>query len=295
MNGFTKRLVQSCVFIAFFINGQIPEFRPFRPGVSLIAGIKATIAQINREIDGIEYEAVGIPTLKDDLARANRELSQAKTRLGIAFLEMQIAALENQFDGFALRFFKSAQVDGVFLYNSLMEKIGALYNNPQIQNKILALIRMQYEVAQKKAQGIKKNAMQIELDRIARYKQEIIKIAQKSLGDIIQLGEQINIMTLDDQRGLKTIKKQIDLIKKQLDLLLENQSIKSKLEPYEKKVKKINKEISNLLAMRFTDDRLIKIENERNRMQQYKLLLEFLRNPASIQEVTAQKLLGDRF
>ncbi len=290
----TKKTLVLGLFLAAHAWCSIEEFRPFRPGVALIAGIKGSIAQLTNEISKMEYEAVGVPTLKDDLAKAHQDLANIKTKLGISFLEMQILALENQFDGFALRFFKTAQVDGVFLYNSLAEKISNIYNNPDIKQRVESIIRLQHEVATARSNGAQDTSLQVNIDRIARYKNEIQQRVELAIGDIRQLGIQINIMTRDDQRGLNTIKNQISMVKQQLNAKLSNEAIKTQLAPFEQKIDTIHQHMNALLDLKFTDDRLILIEKYKNKIQQYDLLLHFLRDPSSIQNVTASEILGEK-
>lgn len=244
---------------------QADEFRPYRPAIVAIGGTKSAIAALQNEIDKLESEAVGVPSLKEELAQAKAQLAGVKNNLGISYLEQQQAALKAQFDGFAQRFFKTAQVDDNFMYYLLNGKISDLQSNPEITRKLNKILQLKREIAEQLKEGIK---------------------------DIVELGQQINLMTADDQRGLATIKTQLASIQQRITVQSLSENARSQLEPLQQKINLIQQKINDLLALRFTDDRLNMIARYKNRMRQYQLLLEYLRDPAIIPLTTEEQILA---
>lgn len=241
------------------------EFRPYRPAIVLMGGIKSAIAALDTEINRLEAEAVGVPTLKDDLAEAKAQLAQAKNNLGIGALEAQQNSLKQQFDGFAQRFFKDTQIEDTFLYYSLNERITDILNDPEIKRKLRAIVNLKREIG----------------ERIT-----------KALKDINTLGQQINLMTRNDQRGLLAIKTQLAFIQQQLSVKMLSDLAQAQMNPYEQKITAIQGKIDRQLALHFTDDRLNLIRQYKNRMRQYELLLEYLRDPSIIPLTTEDKILA---
>lgn len=241
------------------------EFRPYRPAIVLMGGIKSAIAALDSEINRLESEAVGVPSLKDDLADARAKLAQAKNGLGITALEGQQAALKEQFDGFAQRFFKSSQIENTFLYYSLNERITDILNDPEIKRKLDAIIRLKREIGERITKAIK---------------------------DINEIGQQINLMTRDDQRGLNAIKTQLAFIQQQLSMKLLSEVAQQQINPIQQKITAIQSKIDEQLALHFTDDRLNLIRQYRNRMRQYELLLDYLRDPSIIPLTTEDKIIA---
>jgi len=261
---FKKSLCGLAVCLFITNHAEVPEFRPFRPGVVLIGGIKAAIAGLEHEINRLESEAVGVPTLKEKLGQQNQELANIKNSLGISYLEAQQQSLKGQFDGFAQRFFETAQIDGIFLYNSVSEKIALVINDPEVLQKIRTITRLKREVR----------------DRLTTV-----------VGEVNELGQQINIMTRDNQRGLNTIKSQLAMIQQQLSIKLLSQEAHRQMDPVVEKISDTQQKIDGLLSLRFTDDRLNLIQIYRNRIQQYQLLLDYLRDPSVIPLTTEDKIL----
>jgi len=241
------------------------EFRPYRPAIVLMGGIKSAIAALDSEINRLEGEAVGVPSLKEDLSDAKAKLAQAKNSLGISPLEAQQNSLKGQFDGFAQRFFKDTQIEDTFLYYSLNGQITDILNDPEIKRK---------------------------LQEIVRLKREIGERITKALKDINELGQQINLMTRNDQRGLNGIKTQLSFIQQQLSVKLLSETTQAQINPLEQKISAIQTKIDEQLALHFTDDRLNLIRQYKNRMRQYELLLDYLRDPSIIPLTTEDKIIA---
>ena len=241
------------------------EFRPYRPAIVLMGGLKAAIAALDSEINNLESEAVGVPSLKQDLAAAKAQLAQAKNNLGITPLEAQQNALKQQFDGFAQRFFKDTQIEDTFLYYSLNDKITSILNDPEINRKLQDIVRLKREIGERITNAIK---------------------------DINGVGAQINLMTRSDQRGLNGIKTQLAFIQQQLSVKLLSETAQAQLNPIEQKISAIQTKIDQQLALHFTDDRLNLIRQYKNRMRVYELLLDYLRDPSLIPLITEDKIIG---
>lgn len=260
-----SQLFACALFLVATHSVYADEFRPYRPAVVLIGGIKSAMAALESEIAQLESEAVGVPSLKGDLAQAKQQLAAVKNGLGISPLESQQAALQEQFDGFAQRFFKTAQVDETFMYYALNEKITNIINDPEIKRKLDTIIRLKREIA----------------DRIT-----------SAVHDINDLGQQINIMTRNDQRGLSAIKTQLAMIQQQLTVRLLSDEAHRQMDPILHTIGDLERRINDLLALRLSEGRLNLIEQYKNRMRQYQLLLEYLRDPSIIPLTTEDKILA---
>lgn len=237
---------------------------PYRPAIIFQGGVKSAISALKNQIEQLESEAVGVPTLKEQLDATNRQLLAVKNKLGLAALEAQTSTLKNQFDTFAQRFFKTAQTADTFLYFTLNEKITDLLDNPDIKRKLYAIIRL---------------------------KQEIGEIMGNVLNEIKQLGSQINTMTQNDQRGLSALKRQLTMAENQFELGLSSDEARQKIGPLEQKVREVNEKIDYLLALRFTEDKLMLIERYKNRMRQYQIILDYLRDPSLIPLTTQEQVI----
>lgn len=292
-----KNITYACALLGLVAQNMLGEgygmeFRPFRPGVVLIGGIESAIAELKHQNDVLESEAVGVPSLKEELAKAQEDLAHVKNDLGIAILEMQIAGLKAKFDGFAQRFFKTAQTDGVYFYNTLNEKIADIFNDPEIARRLGAIIGLRRDIAELQEKKASQAEIDAKLTTATRMRQEIDERTTIALQAIKDLGQQINLMTIGDQRGLNTIKNQINMIEQQLQMKLSSQEVQDKLKPYGQKVADIQQKINNLLALSFTEARLNLIAQNNNKIRQYELLLEYLRDPAAITSITTSKILG---
>lgn len=241
------------------------EFRPYRPAIVLMGGIKSAIAALESEITRLESEAVGVPSLKEDLGDAKAKLAQVKNNLGISGLEAQQNALMGQFDGFAQRFFKDTQIEDTFLYYTLNEKFTDILNDPLIKRKLQDIVRLKREIG----------------ERIS-----------KALKEINELGQQINLMTRNDQRGLNGIKTQLAFIQQQLSIKLLSETTQAQMSPFEQKINALQGKIDEQLALHFTDDRLNLIRQYKHRMRQYELLLDYLRDPSIIPLTTEDKIIA---
>lgn len=241
------------------------EFRPYRPAIVLMGGIKSAIAALDSEITRLESEAVGVPSLKEDLGDAKAKLAQVKNNLGITGLEAQQNALMGQFDGFAQRFFKDTQIEDTFLYYTLNEKFTDILNDPLIKRKLQDIVRLKREIG----------------ERIS-----------KALKEINELGQQINLMTRNDQRGLNGIKTQLAFIQQQLSIKLLSETTQAQMSPFEQKINALQGKIDEQLALHFTDDRLNLIRQYKHRMRQYELLLDYLRDPSIIPLTTEDKIIA---
>jgi hypothetical protein len=243
--------------------GKAPQ--PFRPAAIMIGGIKSATDALRQEIDQLQNEAVGVPTLKEDLVLQQQKLASLKAKLGISPIEEQIEALQDQFDQYAQQFFKSAQSDNSYLYYSLNAKVTDLVSDPRIVQRIRQILQI---------------------------KQEIAQIMIAALNEIKSLGNQINGLTREDQKEMSALRIQKINLEKQRDAILNSASAQEQIEPITRKINDLQSQINQLLALRFTEDRINLIESYKNRMRQYQLMLDFLRNPASIPLTTEEKVIA---
>lgn len=269
-----KIVLHAFILITFAIKGADTqpgalnrggEFRPYRPGIVLIGGIKSALAVLDHEIESMESEVVGVSTLKQELAAAKRQLAQVKNSLGITPLELQQNALKQQFDGFAQRFFKDSQLGETFLYYSLNEKITNIINDPVIKRKLHEILHLKLEIGERLGNALK---------------------------EIKDIGRQINIMTRDDQRGLNTIRTQLTFLEQQIAAKTLSDQAQALIAPIQQRINAIQTEIDELLARRQSDTRINLIQQYKNRMKQYELLLDYLRDPAAIPLATEEKILA---
>ncbi len=251
--------------IVLAVDASTSSPQSFRPAAIMIGGIKSATDALNQEIDRLQNEAVGVPTLKEDLAALEQKLATVKAKLGVSPIEQQIANLNDQLDQYAQQLFKAAQLDNNYLYYTLNEKITDLLSDPRIVRKIQQII------------GIK---------------QEIAEIMTETLGNIKTLGNQINALTREDQKAMAALRIQKINLEKQRDAILNSTQAEEQIEPITQKISDIQYKIDQLLALRFTEDRINLIESYKNRMRQYQLMLDFLRDPDLIPLTTEEKVIA---
>lgn len=260
-----NKIAMFSLLVLIGCNNNNARAATYRPAAILIGGIKSAIDALQKEIERLQNEAVGVPTLNEQLTSQNQKLDQTKNSLGISPIEQQLASLNDQLDQYAQQFFKDAQADDTFLYYTLNGKITDLVQDPRIVRKV---------------------------QQILQIKQEIADIITQSLNEIKTLGNQINQLTVADQKTASALRMQKINFEKQLESMMSSAQAQEKIQPIKEEIRNIQDKIDQTLALRFTEDRINLIENYKNRMRQYQLLLNFLRNPENIPLITKEQVIA---
>ena len=244
--------------------------------------VKQTLSNIyslEQQILLLKEGAFGVPDLLREIEKLQKELGEEKENLkekkglDIQAAETQQMEILTQMNEAATQIYAKAKPTGEKnLYADVNRLLSEVYDNDMVKDR---------------------------MKKIIGYTREISQIIEKQLEKIKILGDKINGMTPEEQKGTQGLKNQLLEAKAQLGQLLLSLPKDEDKEPKEiPRYEKIETKIFSLqdaIQGKLSDlpqssqDTIRRIQNSINRLT---LMLEYLRDPDKIKVTTPEEVVG---
>ncbi len=236
----------------------------------IISNIQRSIQSYEQEIENIKRQA-RIFDIKKDMAKVQKEIDDFEKKYKIPDKKYKIPDIktrkltaEIQRDIQAINVYSSAVTQAGNLFAELNSVIYEIYNDPGVKIKLNKILQLQREVK----------------DRI-----------RKKVDEMQKVGRDIDQVTIDAQKQLKTTLAALLPVEQELKLIYLSPEVDEKIKPLKNEMIELQEKMNKAID-RLPTSLKNQIERLKNAIRRLEIVLEYIRNPELIQAASEDQVLG---